>query len=101
MLCYYTTPTRSSAAKVYGLCDGFDFFVERGAYAEYLCVPEQYLALMPDSLDFKQAASIPLVALTAYQVLAQQRAAPSACFHVASVPLAATSGTDCPMRFSL
>jgi 2-desacetyl-2-hydroxyethyl bacteriochlorophyllide A dehydrogenase len=44
-------------------------FKHRGAYAEYACVREDALALIPNNLDFKEAAAIPLAALTAYQAL--------------------------------
>lgn len=39
-----------------------------GAYAEQICVPEADVALMPASLSFEQAAALPLVATTAWQV---------------------------------
>jgi len=40
---------------------------EVGTYAEYIVVPETYLALAPKGLSFTEAASIPLAALTAWQ----------------------------------
>ena len=40
---------------------------EVGTYAEYIVVPESYLGPMPKDLSFTQAASLPLVALTAWQ----------------------------------
>lgn len=40
---------------------------EVGTYAEYIALPESYLATMPKGLSFAQAASIPLAALTAWQ----------------------------------
>ncbi len=40
-----------------------------GAFAEYAVVEEEYLAAIPPSLDFKQAAAIPLAGLTALQAL--------------------------------
>lgn len=39
-----------------------------GAWAERVCVPEAHLAPMPASLSFEQAAGLPLVATTAWQV---------------------------------
>ena len=36
-----------------------------GAYAEYVTAPSRQLALMPSTLDFVQAAALPLAALTA------------------------------------
>lgn len=44
-----------------------------GTYAGYMSVPEKQLARMPSSLSFEEAGSMPLVATTAYQVLAGAR----------------------------
>ncbi len=41
--------------------------VEHGAYAEYVSVPECYLAAAPERLSLEAAAGIPLAGLTAYQ----------------------------------
>jgi NADPH:quinone reductase-like Zn-dependent oxidoreductase len=63
--------TGSSAKKfkksdrVFGMLD----FTHRGSYAEYACVREDGLTLIPANLNFKEAAAIPLAALTAYQAL--------------------------------
>jgi NADPH:quinone reductase-like Zn-dependent oxidoreductase len=43
--------------------------VHFGTFAEYIVVPESYLALRPKSLSFEEASGIPLVGLTAYQCL--------------------------------
>lgn len=40
-----------------------------GTFAEYVAINEKSLAKKPSNLDFVQAASLPLVALTAYQAL--------------------------------
>ena len=40
-----------------------------GAYAEYIKVKSKDTCLKPENLDFEETASIPLVALTAYQAL--------------------------------
>lgn len=40
-----------------------------GAFAEYVAVPEDAVALMPNNLSFEEAAAIPLTALTAFQAL--------------------------------
>lgn len=40
-----------------------------GAFAEYIAVNENDIALKPSNLTFEAAASIPLVGLTSYQVL--------------------------------
>ncbi|MCO4315309.1 NADP-dependent oxidoreductase [Pectobacterium versatile] len=42
-----------------------------GSFAELIAVKEDALALKPANLDMEQAASIPLVALTAWQVLVE------------------------------
>jgi NADPH:quinone reductase-like Zn-dependent oxidoreductase len=38
-----------------------------GTYAEYISIPQQLVAKMPAGLSFEQAASLPLVGLTALQ----------------------------------
>jgi NADPH2:quinone reductase len=43
--------------------------VKHGTYAEYISLPKDYLAIVPDSLTFDEAAGLPLVALTALQGL--------------------------------
>ncbi|GAA4302593.1 NADP-dependent oxidoreductase [Nibribacter koreensis] len=43
--------------------------VQHGTFAEYIVLPESYLALKPKNLRFEEAAGIPLVGLTAYQSL--------------------------------
>lgn len=43
--------------------------VQYGTFAEYIVIPESYLALKPKTLSFEEAAGIPLVGLTAYQSL--------------------------------
>jgi NADPH:quinone reductase-like Zn-dependent oxidoreductase len=45
------------------------FGIRRGAFAEYVCAPENYLALKPANLSFEAAAAVPLAALTALQGL--------------------------------
>jgi NADPH:quinone reductase-like Zn-dependent oxidoreductase len=40
-----------------------------GAFAEYVAVPEQVLALKPANLSFEQAAAVPMAAVTALQGL--------------------------------
>ncbi len=42
---------------------------ELGAFAEYVCVPEELLALKPARMTFEQAAAVPLAAFTALQGL--------------------------------
>jgi NADPH:quinone reductase-like Zn-dependent oxidoreductase len=51
--------------EVYGLID----FDRDGAAAQYVCVPEQNLALKPRAASHEQAAAMALSALTAWQAL--------------------------------
>lgn len=43
-----------------------------GAFAEYVTIDQDALALMPQSLDFARAAAVPLTGLTAYQGLHEE-----------------------------
>lgn len=43
--------------------------VQWGSFAEYIVIPECYLALRPQTLSWEESAGIPLVGLTAYQSL--------------------------------
>src|SRR4051812_44552724 len=52
---------------VYGYCRRHD--LGYGTYAEYTSIPEGYVAHMPRELSFKEAAAMPLGALTAHQGL--------------------------------
>ena len=45
--------------------------VQHGTFAEYVCIPESYLAHAPVELSIEEAGGIPLVGLTAYQSLFQ------------------------------
>lgn len=40
-----------------------------GAFAEYVCVPQDALAIKPETISFEQAAAVPGAALTALQAL--------------------------------
>jgi NADPH:quinone reductase-like Zn-dependent oxidoreductase len=40
-----------------------------GAFAEYVCADEKYLALKPASMTFEEAAAVPIAAITALQGL--------------------------------
>lgn len=44
-------------------------FVQWGTYAQYLVIPEAYLAHRPKNISWEQTAGIPLVGLTSYQSL--------------------------------
>jgi len=50
---------------VYGMLD----FLRDGAYAEYVAARTLNLALKPNSIDYIQAAAVPLASLTAWQSL--------------------------------
>ncbi|PRY09955.1 NADPH:quinone reductase-like Zn-dependent oxidoreductase [Pontibacter ummariensis] len=43
--------------------------VQHGTFAEYVVVPESYLAKRPENISWEEASGIPLVGLTAYQSL--------------------------------
>jgi NADPH:quinone reductase-like Zn-dependent oxidoreductase len=43
--------------------------IRKGGFAEYVCVPEDSLALKPANLTFEQAAAVPVVGTTALQGL--------------------------------
>jgi NADPH:quinone reductase-like Zn-dependent oxidoreductase len=51
----------------YGYCRRHE--LEFGTYAEFVTVPEGYLAHMPRELSFDEAAAMPLAGLTAHQAL--------------------------------
>ena len=42
---------------------------QAGNYAEYIAVPEAYIAMKPDCIDFIDAAAAPLVLITAWEAL--------------------------------
>lgn len=46
-------------------------FLSRGTFAEYVAAPVRTLARKPRNLSFEEAAGLPLVGLTAYQVLSK------------------------------
>ena len=58
--------TRLNAGdNVYGLAD----ISRNGAYAEFIAMKADHVALKPESLDHVHAASVPLAALTAWQAI--------------------------------
>ena len=48
------------------------FDLNRGTLADFVAVPERVAALKPASLDFVQAASVPMVGLTSWQALKER-----------------------------
>lgn len=46
--------------------------IKHGTYAEYITLPESFLAYKPKSLSFEEAAGVPLAGLTAFQSLLQK-----------------------------
>ena len=58
--------------EVYGMKDGYVAKTYRGAYAEYVVVPEKSLAAKPKHLTHEEAAAVPLSALTAWQAMVNQ-----------------------------
>lgn len=43
--------------------------IQHGTFAEYISLPESYLALRPESLSMEESGGVPLTGLTAYQSL--------------------------------
>jgi NADPH:quinone reductase-like Zn-dependent oxidoreductase len=58
--------------EVYGYKDGSVAKTYRGTYAEFAVVPEKSMARKPANLTHEEAASLPVVALTAWQALITQ-----------------------------
>lgn len=46
--------------------------LKNGTYAEYITLPESFLAYKPKSLTFEEAACVPLASLTAFQSILQK-----------------------------
>ncbi|PKR80685.1 hypothetical protein CW751_07905 [Brumimicrobium salinarum] len=62
---------------VYGMTDSYEKpsyfgFAKTGSYAEYVATRADTLSLKPSNLTFEEAASVPLCALTSYQVLVKK-----------------------------
>jgi len=63
-------------SRVFSCTTGFQPWNKSGAYAEYVSIPEEHLAMLPDNLDFEDAAGVPLVSLTAWQALEASNLSP-------------------------
>lgn len=48
-----------------------------GTYAEYLCVPEKYVCILPSAIDLKTAACLATVGLTALSIVKRTKASAS------------------------
>jgi NADPH:quinone reductase-like Zn-dependent oxidoreductase len=44
-------------------------YIKHGTFAEYICLPESYLAHRPKKLSMEESGGVPLTGLTAYQSL--------------------------------
>jgi NADPH:quinone reductase-like Zn-dependent oxidoreductase len=64
-LCDYCSTGRDSLCEYYKII-GYE---TQGGYAEYVSVPARNVLAVPDQLSFEQAASVPLVFLTAWHML--------------------------------
>jgi NADPH:quinone reductase-like Zn-dependent oxidoreductase len=53
---------------LFGCLDTFFPYVREGWYAQFVAAKESQLAKMPGGVSFEEAAGVPLVALTAWQV---------------------------------
>jgi NADPH:quinone reductase-like Zn-dependent oxidoreductase len=65
--------------RVFALSDAYsplNFMNPNGTWAEYVAVPEAWLARVPDSLPMEDAGGVPMVGLTAWQALTEARLAP-------------------------
>lgn len=72
-----TTPRPGD--EVFGL-----FLSAAGAYAEYVVVPANAMAIRPEGLDVVRAAALPSAAVTAWQALADLRAGQRILIHAAA-----------------
>jgi NADPH:quinone reductase-like Zn-dependent oxidoreductase len=53
------------------LAETFVSPIQKGSFAEYICVPASFVAKKPESMSFEEAAALPLVSLTAYQAMVE------------------------------
>jgi NADPH:quinone reductase-like Zn-dependent oxidoreductase len=59
--------TRKVGEEVFGYCRRHE--LQFGTYAQFVTVPEHFLASKPAALSFEEAAAVPLAGLTAHQAL--------------------------------
>ncbi len=62
----------ASGDEVFAYCR--KHFVGEGTYAEYVSVPEDFVARKPETIDFVHAGAVPLAGLTAFQALVEATA---------------------------
>lgn len=70
--------------------------IELGAWAEYAVADESQVGLKPESLSFSEAASLPLVALTDYQVFKKAGAPWEGRHNLTVVITSGSGGTGLP-----
>jgi NADPH:quinone reductase-like Zn-dependent oxidoreductase len=61
----YSARRFKSGDEVYAYCRRP--VIQHGTYAEYVAIPETYIAHRPKTVSFEEAAAVPLAGLTAYQ----------------------------------
>lgn len=63
----HTTARFQKGDEVFGMLDSF----KGGAMAEFVAVPETALSIKPQNITFEQAATLPVVGLSAWDILTQ------------------------------
>lgn len=64
----------AAGTRVAFLSEGYHWDRPLGSYAEFITVPEEQVAVLPDDVSFEVAAALPMAALTAQQVRARRHA---------------------------
>lgn len=55
--------------RVFACTDGFKMWKQNGCYCEFVSVPEDQVAVVPENVSLRHAGGLPLVSLTAWQAL--------------------------------
>ncbi len=66
--CYFCVNGEENLCRDYKI---FGYMID-GGYAEYVCVPERNLVHKPENISYEEAAAIPLVSLTAWNMLVKK-----------------------------